>query len=264
MVPALSFSDSLLAGVESFARGIPAIIGALLILVIGWIISGIIARIVETVLNKVGADRLTKRAGIDSFLKRAGARDATAGGVAGFLVKWWIRLMVLEAFVGALGISAVAVTFDKIVAFIPSIFVALVIVVLGAFAARLAGEAVKGIAQGAGFSNAEMLQKVTQVTILVLAFIAALQQIHVAETLVNELTIAALATIAGACILAFGLGGRTVAEKMLSNAYSKGQQAQKQLSQSQPDGATNGVDRPRTMGDEIARAGAAAQQQQRA
>lgn len=245
MVPALSVTDSLLTGVESFARGIPAIIGALVILIIGWIISGIVARIVEKILNTVGADRLTKRAGIDTFLKRAGVKDATAGAVAGFLVKWWIRLMVLEAFVGALGISAVAVTFDKIVAFIPSIFVALVIVVLGAFAAKLAGEAVKGIAEGAGFSNAEMLQKVTQVTILILAFIAALQQIHVAETLVNELTIAALATIAGACILAFGLGGRNVAEKMLSNAYSKGQEAQKQLSQSQQDGAAKNIDRPR-------------------
>lgn len=225
----LTFNDSLTGGFDTFFRAIPQILGALVILVIGWIIAGIVGRVVQKLLDKAGADRLTQRAGIDGFLQKAGVKDASAGSVMGFVVKWWIRLIVLEVAIPALGISAITTTLDKIVAFIPSIIAALVIILIGAFLAKLAAEAVRGIAQGAGFSNADALGKITQGTVLVLVFVAALQQVHVAETLVNELLIAVLVAVALAAGLAFGLGGRDVAGKMLSGAYDKGQQATQQL-----------------------------------
>lgn len=249
----LTFNDSVTGGFDTFFRAIPQILGALVLLVIGWIIAGIVGRVVQKLLDKAGADRLTQRAGIDGFLQKAGVKDASAGSVMGFVVKWWIRLIVLEVAIPALGISAITTTLDKIVAFIPSIIAALVIILIGAFLAKLAAEAVRGIAQGAGFSNADALGKITQATVLVLVFVAALQQVHVAETLVNELLIAVLVAVALAAGLAFGLGGREVAAKMLSGAYDKGQQATQQLKSSPQSSSTTppqlapGASRPPTV-----------------
>ncbi len=231
---ALTFGDSVNGGLDTFFRAIPQILGALVLLIIGWIIAGIVGRLVQKLLDRAGADRLTQRAGIDSFLKRAGVKNASAGLVMGFVVKWWIRLIVLEVAIPALGISAITTTLDKIVAYIPSVIAALVIILIGAFLAKLAAEAVKGIAEGTGFSNAEALGTITQATVLVLVFVAALQQVHVAETLVNELLIAVLVAAALAAGLAFGLGGREVAAKMLQSAYDKGQEATSQLQSSSP------------------------------
>lgn len=230
----LDIGNSVNSGFDSFFRAIPQIVGALLILIIGWIIAGIIGRVVQKVLDRAGADRLTKRAGIDGFLRKAGVKNASAGLVFGFVVKWWIRLIVLEIAIPALGISAITTTLDKIVSYIPSVIAALVIILIGAFLAKLAGEAVRGIAQGAGFSNAQTLGSVVQVSILVLVFVAALQQVHVAETLVNELLVAVLVAMALAAGLAFGLGGRDVAAQMLKKAYDKGQQATSQLASASP------------------------------
>ncbi len=229
-----SFGDSVNSGFDTFFRAIPQIIGALVLLVIGWIIAGLIGRLVQKLLDRIGADRLTQRAGIDGFLQRAGVRNASAGMVAGFIVKWWIRLIVLEVAIPALGIAAITTTLDRIVAYIPSIVAALLIILVGAFIARLAGDAVRGIARGAGFGNAEAIGRITQAVILVLVFVAALQQIHVAETLVNELLVAVLAALALAAGLAFGLGGRDVAARMLEGAYDTSRRATSQLRSAPP------------------------------
>jgi len=106
-----------------------------------------------------------------------------------------------------------------------SVIAALPIILIGAFLAKLAGEAVRGIAQGAGFGSADTLGTIVQVSILVLVFVAALQQLHVAETLVNELLIAVLVAMALAAGLAFGLGGRDLASQSLQNWYTRGQDA---------------------------------------
>ncbi len=229
MPVALTFGDTVNGGLDTFFRAIPQIVGALVLLVIGWIVAGIIGRVVRKLLDRAGADRLTQRAGIDGFLQRAGVRNASAGLLVGFIVTWWIRLIVLEVAIPALGISAITTTLDKIVSYIPSVFAALIIVLVGAFLAKLAGEAVRGIAGGAGFGNAEMLGTVVQTIVLVLVLVAALQQVHVAEALVNELLIAVLVASALAAGLAFGLGGREVAAGMLQSAYANGQQASAQL-----------------------------------
>ncbi len=243
---ALTFGDTVNGGLDTFFRAIPQIIGALVLLVIGWIIAGVIGRLVQKLLDRAGADRLTQRAGIDGFLQRAGVRNASAGLVVGFVVKWWIRLIVLEVAIPALGISAITTTLDKIVAYIPSVLAALLIILIGAFVAKLAAEAVRGIARGAGFGNADSLGTITQAVILVLVFVAALQQVHVAETLVNELLIAVLAALALAAGLAFGLGGREVAAMMLRNAYDKGRQASAQLQSAPPRGAVSAPPAPPT------------------
>jgi hypothetical protein len=225
-----SFGDSLQAALDTFARAIPGIVGALVILVVGWILAGIVAGIVEKVVNKLGGDRLTQRAGIDASLERAGVQNASAGTILGFLAKWYIRLIVLEVALPALGVAAVTVTLDRIVSYLPNVFAAIVVIIAGAFVARLASETVRGAAAGAGLGNARMLGSITSAVILVIVGVAALQQLHVADTVVNELLVAALAMLAIAGGLAFGLGGRDVAAHMLANAYNKGQETQRRFS----------------------------------
>lgn len=228
--------EALLVGFATLLAALPRVIGALIILVIGWIIAGLIAKFVAKILDRVGADRLTERAGIDSFFRRAGVQNASAGSIIGFLVKWWIRLIVIQAAVGALGIAAIETTFATIIGYVPALIVAVLIIGVGAFVAKLAGEAVKGFAEGAGIGNPKVLGTVTQFTVLAFFFVGALQQAHILETLVNELTITVLAIVAGSSILAFGLGGRDTAKRMLEGAYSRGQetagQARQQLQQS--------------------------------
>jgi len=227
--------EAVLVALATLLAFIPRVIGAVIILVIGWIVAGLIAKFVGVILDRIGADRLTQRAGIDSFFQRAGVHDASAGTIIGFLVMWWIRLIVISLAVTALGITGIETIFASIVAYIPVLIIAVLIIGIGAFVAKLAGEAVKDFAQGAGFSNPKVLGTVTQFTVLAFFFVGALQQAHIMETLVNELVITILAIVAGSSILAFGLGGREHAARLLGSAYDKGQETAQQVQQAQRD-----------------------------
>ena len=251
MLAATNAQDTLYNGLGTLVNFVPRLIGAVIILVIGWIIAGFVGKIVEKVLNKIGADRLTKQAGVDAFAQRAGVKDFTAGGILGTVATWWIRLMVLEVAADALGVAAVTKTLDSLVSYLPNIFVAVVLVLVGAYVAKLAKTAVSGAAQGAGLGSAQMLGTVAQSVVLVLFMIAALEQIHVAETLVNELTITALAIIAGSSILAFGLGGREAAAHLIGAAYKSGSKATTALqgSATAPDPRVGATTTPAAMRD---------------
>lgn len=252
-----SIEETLYTAVASFLSALPRVVGALLILVIGWIIAGMVGKFVQKMLDRVGADRITKRAGIDAFMERAGVKGASAGGIVGWIAKWYIRVLVLEAAIGALGIDSVSATFDKFASYLPSLAVAVIILCVGAFLAKLASEAVRGITAGAGFGNSKILGSLTSGVVIALAFVAALQQAHIAETLVNELLIAVLAASALAAGLAFGLGGREVAAELLGSAYDSGKKAAARANQS-----SGGPD-PAIVGQQVAQAGSTAQAQQR-
>ncbi|MFN2452178.1 MAG: hypothetical protein ABR541_07490 [Candidatus Dormibacteria bacterium] len=225
--------EAVLVGLGTLFAALPRIVGALLILVIGWLIAGLLAKLVAKVLDKVGADRVTQRAGIDSFFQRAGVQNASAGTIIAFLVKWYIRLIVLSLAITTLGITGIEAIFAGIIGYVPVLIVAVLIIAIGAFVAKLAGEAVKDFARGANVGSPQLLGTVTQFTVLAFFVVGALQQAHIMETLVNELVITVLAIVAGASILAFGLGGREHAAKLLGSAYDKGQQTAQQAQQAQ-------------------------------
>src|ERR1700704_4019994 len=88
---------SITAALVTFLSFIPAIIGAVIILVIGWIIPGFLGRLVTMILSRVGFDRAAARTGVADFMVRTGWREGGASRLIGELVKWFVRLLFLEA-----------------------------------------------------------------------------------------------------------------------------------------------------------------------
>src|SRR5258708_38044898 len=84
-------SQALLGTLAVFLAAIPAILGAIVLIIIGWIVAGVLAALVVRVLRAIRIDQLADKAGITGFLKRANVR-ADAAGVAAGLVKWYGRL----------------------------------------------------------------------------------------------------------------------------------------------------------------------------
>src|SRR5258708_10181300 len=119
----------------AFLVAIPSIVGALLLLVIGWIVAGIVGGLVTRLLRKIGVDQLATKAGITAFLQRARLK-LDAAGLVGGIVTWYVRLIFVVMAANAVAITAVSAVLNQIIGFIPNLLVALLI--LGAFA-RLAG-----------------------------------------------------------------------------------------------------------------------------
>jgi Conserved TM helix len=207
------FITGLTAGMARLFGAIPNILGAIVVLVIGWIVAGIIAALVVRLCRALHVDNVADRVGVNGFLRESGT-SLRASGILGELVKWAIRLVFIEMAAEQLGMAQVTQIINQILGFIPNIVVAIIILGVGAFLGQLFGGIVRGAAHEARLGNAELLAKLTYGAVMAFAIIAALNELNVAPVVVNTLYIGLVAALALALGLAFGLGGRDVAARL--------------------------------------------------
>ena len=202
------------AMLTAFLLALPSIVGALLLLVIGWIVAGIVGGLVTRLLRRVGLDTLATKAGITAFLQRAKMK-LDAAGLVGGIITWYVRLIFVIMAANAVGITAVSSVLNQIIGFIPNLLVALLILGVFAWLAGVTRNLVSGAAESAGVQNSGALAMLAYATVLGFGIVAAASQIGVAATLINILFTGVVAAVALAFALAFGLGGREEAARIL-------------------------------------------------
>jgi hypothetical protein len=209
----LSLSNAL----NAFLNAIPVVLGALVILLIGWILSAILARLVATLLAKANVDRVFAEHGGAVYGNQA--RQFQPSVIAGEIVKWTIRIVFLVAAANVLGMPQVSELLNQVLLWIPNLIVAAVILLVAPLLARFVGGTIEAGAGSMGFTNAPLLGKVAQWAIIAFAVVIAINQVGIAANLVNTLFIGLVAAIALAFGLSFGLGGREVAGDITRSWY---------------------------------------------
>lgn len=219
---------SLTAALTMFLAAIPRVLGFIVILIIGWLIAGVLAAAVAALLRAVRFNDLAQRSGLAGFVHSMGVRKDTAGVLAD-IVKWFVRLIVLVVAFDALGLPAVSAVLQQFLLWIPNLVVAVVILVIAGLAANALGDLVRGSTAQAGFGNPDLLATITRVAVWGFGIVVAVNQIGVAQTLVNTLFMGLIGALALALGLAFGLGGRDTAREIVDNWYNRGQQARPKI-----------------------------------
>src|ERR671933_1645273 len=195
-----------------FLSYIPQLIGALVILIVGYIIAKILQAIVTRVLRGVGFEYLMERGGFKEFFDRASTRQ-TPSGVLGKVVFWFVFIIAITMAADALGLQQISGFLNQLIAFIPSIFVAILILFLAALLANFLASIVRG-ATGSG-----ILASVVQYGVIIYAVFAALTQLGIAVTLTAPTFLILLGAVALAAAIAFGIGGREVGKDKLEKGY---------------------------------------------
>lgn len=211
---------SLAAAMALLFSAIPKILGFVLILLAGWFIASLIEKGLAAVLRTIKFNDLAERAGLADFVRKMGM-NTDAAGMIGLVVKWFVRLIALVVAFDALGLPAVSDVLRQLLLWLPNVVVALVVLVIGGLAARGLSNVVRGAASEAGLSNAQFLAKVASVVVWAFAIVVAVNQIGIAQELVNTLFMAIVGAVALGLGLAFGLGGRETAAQILSKWYGR-------------------------------------------
>jgi hypothetical protein len=222
----MSFSHAL----ANFFGFLPDLLGAIIILAIGWILSGLVAKLIEKGLQAIGLERAVQTAGIGRFIEKTGTRW-TAAKIVAELVKWFIRLIFVQAAANILGMPELTDIINSIVLFIPRVIVAMAIVVIGAMLANVLSRVVRGSLSEMGSTNANLMAKLTRGAVMAFAIIAAVNHLGIAETIVNTLFMALVGALALALGLAFGLGGREVAGQITQNWYESSKEMAQKISE---------------------------------
>lgn len=216
------------AALAMIVAAIPKVIGFAIILILGWFIASLIGGIIAAVLRTVRFNDLAQRSGITGFVRNMGLQHDPAGVMAD-IAKWFVRLIVLVVAFDALGLPAVSQIFDQMLAFIPNLVVALVVLVITGILATAASDLVRGTTAETRMANPNLLATIAKVAIWAFGIVVAVNQIGVASTLVNTLFMAVVGALALAAGLAFGLGGRETAAEIVRTWYNRGQTATPQL-----------------------------------
>ncbi|HEX6104947.1 MAG TPA: hypothetical protein VFZ26_05145 [Gemmatimonadales bacterium] len=206
--------SSLANALNIFLAAIPRVLGFLVILVVGWIISSLLARGVSALLHAVRFNDLARRSGFADFVQNMGVRTDSAGVIAA-VAKWFVRLITLVVAFDMLGLPAVSSVLQQLLLWLPNLVVGLVVLVIGGLAANAVSRLVRGATAEAGFANPDVLATVAKVAVWSFAIIVAVNQLGIATTLINTLLVGVVGALALAAGLAFGLGGRDRAAQIL-------------------------------------------------
>jgi len=207
-------SDSWTTIWDRFVNFLPNLIGAAIILVVGWLAGMIVAIIIDRLLRIIGLQTLFEKAKVEDILKKGSiGKDSTA--LLASAAKWIIYLVAFIAAANTLKLPDVANFLNAILAYVPSAVAAGLILLIGLVAAHFLSNVIKGSLLAAGFVMAEAVALVVRYAIIVFAFLAALSQIGLAQNMISTLFIGVVAFLAIAGGLAFGLGGKDAAQDLI-------------------------------------------------
>jgi len=198
---------------------IPKLIGFLVILIVGWLVAKFIEAFIVRSLKLIRLDTLAEKSGTSNFLAKGGIKY-TLSELIGVLVYWLVVLMVFITALNAMQWTVAAEVLNVIVGYIPNFIISVFILVLGMFVSTLLSTVIRTAASNAGITQARLLGQITQVVVIVFASVMALQQLKIETGIILNVINIVLAATGLALGLAFGLGCKEIAGRMVEDAVS--------------------------------------------
>jgi hypothetical protein len=218
---AVEVGDSLQRGLDEFVAFLPRLVGFLIILVIGWLIARAVKALLVKALQGVGIDRALSSGSAGPYVDRV-MPDARPSEIIGTIAFWFLFLGAVAIAVSQLGIEALDNFIQSIAAYLPNVVVAILIfVVAGALAAAVSGLVSRTLGDTA---TGKIAGTAAPVLIMGIATFMILDQLDIAPAIVEITYIALLGSVALGMAIAFGLGGRDVAARLLEDAYETGRE----------------------------------------
>ena len=187
---------------EHVATFVPKLAGFLVIVLVGYVIAKVLARLVDRVLERIGFDGWVERGVLRDGLQRAGT---DASDVLAAVTFWAVFLIALQLAFGVFGPNPVSDLLEGLISYLPNVFVAVVILVIAAVLARLVRDVLAAML--GSVSAGAWIARVVGLAILIFGVFAALNQLEIAPEIVNALYFAVLAAVGGVAIVAIGMGG---------------------------------------------------------
>lgn len=181
---------------------VPKLLGFLAILIIGYLVAKLLARVVDTILDRIGFNGWVERGALKQGLDRAGIDASDVLATVSF---WTVFLIALQLAFGVFGPNPISTLLQGLIAYLPNVFVAVIILVIASLLAKVATDL---LAAMLGSAPAGMwIARVAGLAILIFGVFAALDQLKIAPAIVIGLYYSVLAALVGAFIVAVGGGG---------------------------------------------------------
>lgn len=203
--------DIVMTSLRSFMSDLgsflPMLIGAVAILIVGWLVAKLLHFVVVRGLKGMQFHALMESAGVDDFLKKGGVRKSTVD-VLGVMVYWLVVLMTLLTTFNMLGLTALSTLFHRVAEFVPSVIVATLTLTIGLYFARFVANAVTAYTRNVGMVDADLVGRLTRWAITVFVVVLAIGQFNIPDRIFESMVLMLFGGAVLALALAFGFGGQ--------------------------------------------------------
>lgn len=226
LLPAASIGDSFQRFGDTFFAWLPRLIGALVILVIFWLVAKAVGKLIARALPRTGVDRAVHSGRYGEYVARY-ASGFRPSAVVAAIAFWFIFLTGVLLALSTLGIAALSNAIASVVGYLPNVVAAILILVVAIAIAGVVGGAITKLMGDTALGR--IAATLVPILVLTIATFMALVQLKIAVQIVTGTYYIVLGAIALAAALAFGLGGREAAGRLLDGAYEKGRGAMPQI-----------------------------------
>jgi hypothetical protein len=223
---AVDFQGGVTSAWSNVITFVPKLAAALVIILVGYLLAKLTAAVLNKVLERVGFDRAVERGGIKQALANS---NYDPSDVVAKLAFWLTFLVALQLAFGVFGPNPVSDLLQGLIAYLPNVLVAIVIIVVAAALAKAASDL--GASLLSGVSGGQVMAKGAGVAILVFGAFAALDQLQVAPRIVTGLWYAILAVVVGSAVVAVGGGGIRTMQRYWERATTKAEERAPELKQ---------------------------------
>lgn len=210
-------------GLSFLQHFVPTLVGALSIVLFGWIFSHYVANLCMRLLVSAGFENVASKTGMSRFLMRSGS-NWTASKAVAEIAKWILRLVTIQVAATVLNMPQITEVINSVVMFTPKILVAAVILAAGLMLGNFLAKAARGSFAEMGIGNPELFSGLVYYAVTGFSILAALSHLEIAPMIINTLFIGIVGSVGLAVGLSFGLGGRDVASEMTKKWYEKAKQ----------------------------------------
>lgn len=197
---------------------IPRFFGALVVVLVGFVVAKLLDTLLSKLLAKLGLDRLMAGTGLTKMLGRVGIQ-VPVSSLIGKIVYWFVLLIFLVSAAESLGLDRVSATLDMLALYLPKVLGAALVLLAGVLLAQLLSGIVRGAAEGVGLDYAHGLGRIAQGLVILISISVAIGQLEVKTDLLNNVIAIALISIGLAAALALGLGSREIAAQIIAGIY---------------------------------------------
>lgn len=208
-------AESVKAMLMRIAESAPRLLGAILILVIGWLIARAVKWALIKALKTVPFDELSRKLHIADFLQKGEVRYQLSE-LIGVTAYWLILLAFLLACLDALGMTVAAQLLEKVLDYVPQVMAGIIVLILGLFFSAVLGGIVQTAAANAGIGQARALSQIARVAVIIFAVAVALEKFFSSMIIQTTFTIV-LTAVGLAFALAFGLGCKEIAGRAVAD-----------------------------------------------
>lgn len=205
---------------EKAVAVIPTIITALLILFLGWLFAKIVSGIVKRVLKTMKFDALADKLNLTDYLEKANVR-LDPSSMVGKIVYWILLLLVWLSTCDALGWTRVSEQLNRLLEFIPDLFIALVFFIVGTYIAGFIRDLIRGATASIGISAGKMISNLVFYFLFMVVSITALEQAGMDTTLITSNLLLIIGTIFIAAAISYGFASRDLLSNILAGFFSR-------------------------------------------